>query len=82
MVVVGSADALQVSRLTLDTPAREGDERGRAEVQGGRGVGKTHIAVALGMEAVANGHNVYLITVPELLDELARDVERTVSVSD
>ena len=28
MVVVGSADALQVSRLMLDTPAHEGDERG------------------------------------------------------
>jgi len=39
------------------------------------GVGKTHLAVALGMEAVANGHNVYFITVPELLDELARDVQ-------
>jgi DNA replication protein DnaC len=39
------------------------------------GVGKTHLAVALGMEAVANGHNVYFITLPELLDELARDVQ-------
>jgi DNA replication protein DnaC len=39
------------------------------------GVGKTHLGVALGMEAVANGHNVYFITVPELLDELARDVQ-------
>ncbi len=39
------------------------------------GVGKTHLAVALGMEAVANGHNVYFITVPELLDELARDAQ-------
>ena len=39
------------------------------------GVGKTHLAVALGMEAVANGHNVYFITVPELLDEPARDVQ-------
>jgi DNA replication protein DnaC len=39
------------------------------------GVGKTHLAVALGMEAVAHGHNVYFITLPELLDELARDVQ-------
>lgn len=39
------------------------------------GVGKTHLAVALGMEAVAHGHNVYFITVPELLDELSRDVQ-------
>ena len=39
------------------------------------GVGKTHLAVALGMEAVAHGHNVYFISVPELLDELATDVQ-------
>ena len=39
------------------------------------GVGKTHLAVALGMEAVAHGHNVYFITLPELLDELSRDVQ-------
>jgi DNA replication protein DnaC len=39
------------------------------------GVGKTHLAVALGMEAVAHGHNVYFITISELLDELARDVQ-------
>jgi transposase len=39
------------------------------------GVGKTHLAVALGMEAVAHGHNVYFITIPELLDELARDAQ-------
>jgi DNA replication protein DnaC len=37
------------------------------------GVGKTHLAVALGMEAIANGHNVYFITLPELLDQLSRD---------
>ena len=39
------------------------------------GVGKTHLAVALGMEAVAHGHNVYFLTIPELLDQLARDVQ-------
>jgi DNA replication protein DnaC len=39
------------------------------------GVGKTHLAVALGMEAVAAGHNVYFITLPELLDQLQRDVQ-------
>src|ERR671936_394407 len=39
------------------------------------GVGKTHLAVAIGMEAVAHGHNVYFIAVPELLDELATDVQ-------
>jgi len=39
------------------------------------GVGKTHLAVALGMEAVAQGHNVYFLTVPELLDQLSRDVQ-------
>lgn len=39
------------------------------------GVGKTHLAVALGMEAVAHGHNVYFIALPELLDELSTDVQ-------
>ncbi len=39
------------------------------------GVGKTHLAVALGMEAVAHGHNVYFISVPELLEELTTDVQ-------
>lgn len=39
------------------------------------GVGKTHLAVALGMEAVTQGTNVYFVTVPELLDQLARDAQ-------
>ena len=39
------------------------------------GVGKTHLAVALGMEAVAQGHNAYFLTVAELLDHLSRDVQ-------
>ena len=39
------------------------------------GVGKTHLAVALGMEAVAQGGNVYFVTIPELLDQLSRDVQ-------
>lgn len=39
------------------------------------GVGKTHLAVALGMEAVAHGANVYFIGIPELLEQLARDVQ-------
>jgi DNA replication protein DnaC len=33
------------------------------------------LAVALGTEAVAHGANVYFITIPDLLDELARDVQ-------
>jgi len=39
------------------------------------GVGKTHLAVALGAEAVAQGANVYFITIPDLHDQLARDVQ-------
>ncbi len=39
------------------------------------GVGKTHLAVALGMQAVALGHNPYFITVPELLELLERDAK-------
>jgi DNA replication protein DnaC len=39
------------------------------------GVGKTHLAVGLGMEAVSQGHNVYFIGVPELLEQLSRDAQ-------
>lgn len=39
------------------------------------GVGKTHLAVALGVEAVAQGYNPYFITVPELLELLERDAK-------
>ena len=37
------------------------------------GVGKTHLAIALGLKAVAQGYGVYFITVHELIDALARD---------
>jgi len=37
------------------------------------GVGKTHLAVALGLKAVAHGYGVYFITVHELMDALVRD---------
>src|SRR5690606_36031354 len=36
------------------------------------GVGKTHLAVALGMEAIHNGFGVYFVTA----DKLIRDLER------
>lgn len=39
------------------------------------GVGKTHLAVAPGMEAVARGANVYFATIPELPDQLVRDAQ-------
>jgi len=34
-----------------------------------------HLANGLGVEAVAHGHNVYLIGVPELLNEVVHDVQ-------
>jgi len=37
------------------------------------GVGKTHLAIALGLKAVAQGYGVYFTTVHELIDVLARD---------
>jgi DNA replication protein DnaC len=37
------------------------------------GVGKTHLAVALGLKAVSQGYGVYFITVHEFMDTLARD---------
>ena len=37
------------------------------------GVGKTHLAVALGLKAVAQGYGVYFTTIHELVDILIRD---------
>jgi DNA replication protein DnaC len=34
------------------------------------GVGKTHLAVALGMEAIRNGFSVYFVSLPDLLERL------------
>jgi len=39
------------------------------------GVGKTHLAIALGAAAIANGVSVYFLTVAELLDMVARDAK-------
>jgi DNA replication protein DnaC len=35
------------------------------------GVGKTHLAVALGMEAIRQGFGVYFVSLPDLLERLA-----------
>jgi len=46
MVVVVSDDALQVSRVMLDTPAHEGDERGRQTLRkaiSGTSIASTHL---------------------------------------
>ncbi len=45
------------------------------------GVGKTHLAVALGMEAVANGHNVTSSPCPSCSTSLPGMSRRTASVS-
>ena len=39
------------------------------------GVGKTHLAIALGMLAISQGVSVYFLTVADLLDMLQRDVK-------
>jgi DNA replication protein DnaC len=39
------------------------------------GVGKTHLAVALGVAAIAQGQGVYFLTVADLLDMVARDAK-------
>ncbi len=39
------------------------------------GVGKTHLAIALGMLAISQGISVYFLTVADLLDLLQRDVK-------
>jgi DNA replication protein DnaC len=36
------------------------------------GVGKTHLAVSLGMEAIRQGFSVYFVSLPELLDRLVQ----------
>jgi len=35
-------------------------------------VGKTHLAVSLGMEAIRHGYSVYFVTLPDLLDRLVQ----------
>ena len=42
-------------------------------LSGPPGVGKTHLAVGLGMEAVRVGYSVYFITLSELADQVPRD---------
>jgi DNA replication protein DnaC len=39
------------------------------------GVGKTHLAVALAMEAIAQGHVVYFSTAADLIDDLEKAVQ-------
>ena len=37
------------------------------------GVGKTHLAISLGMEAIRAGYSVYFVTLSELADQVPRD---------
>ena len=46
------------------------DLNGWLLLQGTYGCGKTHLAAAVGNEALRNGHSVMFITVPDLLDHL------------
>lgn len=39
------------------------------------GVGKTHLAIALGMAAIAQSHSVYFLTIVDLLEMLHRDAK-------
>ena len=43
-----------------------------AVLLGPPGVGKTHLAVSLGMEAIRQGFSVYFVTLPELLEKLVQ----------
>jgi DNA replication protein DnaC len=40
------------------------------------GVGKTHLAIGLGLAVIAQGASVYFLTMPELVDQLQRDVKQ------
>jgi DNA replication protein DnaC len=44
-------------------------------IQGPPGVGKTHLAVSLGVKAVENGFSVAFFRLEELLNELRRDAD-------
>lgn len=48
------------------------EERENVLLLGPPGVGKTHLAIALGLEAIKAGHTVYFATAPELLASLAQ----------
>ena len=41
-------------------------------VSGPPGVGRTHLAVSLGMEAIRHGFSVYFVSLPDLLDRLVQ----------
>jgi DNA replication protein DnaC len=49
------------------------EEAGVVLFTGPPGVGKTHLAVGLGMEAVRIGYSVYFLTLSELADHVPRD---------
>ncbi|HEX6509814.1 MAG TPA: IS21-like element helper ATPase IstB [Chloroflexota bacterium] len=67
-----TVDKKQISELATLRFMANGDN---VILLGPPGVGKTHLAVALGMEAVARGANVYFVTITELLDQLTRDAQ-------
>ncbi|HZC01534.1 MAG TPA: IS21-like element helper ATPase IstB [Gammaproteobacteria bacterium] len=40
------------------------------------GVGKTHLAIALGLKALEAGLSTYFVSVPELIDQISQDAQR------
>ncbi|MGH9556198.1 MAG: IS21-like element helper ATPase IstB [Terriglobales bacterium] len=48
------------------------ERRENVVLLGPPGVGKTHLAISLGMEAIRSGFSVYFISLPDLLEKLVR----------
>ena len=65
-----SVDQRQIKELTT---LRFIDNGENVIFLGPPGVGKTHLAIALGLKAVGQGYGVYFITIHELIDALTRD---------
>ncbi len=64
-----SIDRKAIKRLSALTFAEEGEN---VIFLGPPGVGKTHLAIALGLEAIQAGHSVYFATVQEMMGALAQ----------
>lgn len=67
-----SVDKKQIAELLTLRFIEEGDN---VLLLGPPGVGKTHIAVALAMEAIAKGYTAYFVTMQRLVDYLSAGTE-------
>ena len=78
-VGLGTRQSESIERAFNQAKAFAADPQGWLLLQGGYGVGKTHLAAAIANESVQNGVPTLFLTVPDLLDALrfAYDSEDT-----